>query len=140
MTQTKFDQFKAAVLKAEQTRDAGPLAAMFAGDATLDSPAHESPVTGSDGALEFWQKYLDAFTAVTSTFGATHALGETAAMEWQSHGTLPTGKSVDYRGVSIVTFAGDKVRRFVTYYDSAQFVAETASAIPDGATNDNGGD
>ena len=46
-----------------------------------------------------------------------------AALEWESEGALPTGAPIRYRGVSLLEFAGDRVKRFRTYYDSAAFVA-----------------
>ncbi len=41
-----------------------------------------------------------------------------AALEWQTEGTSE-GDSVSYAGVSILEIEGDKVRRFMAYFDSS---------------------
>ena len=143
MSQGDIDHFKAAVLEAEQSRQAEPLVSLFAADATLDSPAHDEPLRGELGAREFWQDYLHAFQTVKSTFTTTHALGDTVVLEWRSEGALPTGRPITYRGASILKFAGGKIASFVAYYDSAQFLLETTAAVEmfgTGALNNEGGD
>ncbi len=40
-----------------------------------------------------------------------------AALEWTTTGT-PSGDSVSYDGVSILEIEGDKVRRFMAYFDT----------------------
>jgi ketosteroid isomerase-like protein len=37
---------------------------------------------------------------------------------------LKSGTPIKYKGVSIVEFAGGKVKRFATYYDSAAFTSD----------------
>jgi len=142
MSQAALDLFKAAVQDVEQKHDIGPLVKLFGPDSTLDSPAHEQPLRGVAGAEVFWGEYLDAFQDVKSTFTNEQLAGDTAILEWSSKGTLPTGRAVTYRGVSLVTFAGDRIKRFVTYYDSAQFVsdANVPMTVETGWKNDDGGD
>jgi ketosteroid isomerase-like protein len=116
------ERFMAALQQAEKGHDPGPLAEMFADDAELTNLARPEPARGRDGAREFWADYLKAFGEIRSEFGLVVADGPAAVMEWTSEGTLPNGKPITYRGVSVVETAGGKVAKFRTYYDTAAFV------------------
>ena len=59
-------------------------------------------------------------------FTDTRRADGSATLEWKSDGTLPDGKPISYRGVSLIDFDGDRVKRFRTYYDSAAFLPEGA--------------
>ncbi len=40
-----------------------------------------------------------------------------------SRGTLSTGRPIEYRGASLLTYdSDDRVRRFSTYFDTAAFL------------------
>ena len=123
MASDNSETFKAALKELETTRDVDTFVTMFSNDAELSSPAREKSAIGQPGAKAFWSDYLDAFETVESTFHHTHTAGDTAALEWESKGKLKKGTAIKYAGVSIVTFTGDKVSRFVTYYDSAAFLS-----------------
>lgn len=105
----------------EQSRDPGPVAVLFADDAELANLTHERK--GADGARQFWDEYLRAFKNVRSDFFAVYEADSFAVLEWTSTGELPTGTPIQYKGVSVLETAGDRVRKFRTYYDSAAFVA-----------------
>lgn len=128
-TANNAERFKATVQQIEKVKDPGPLVTLFAEDATLDAPAREQVLRGKQGATIFWSEYLNAFKDIESTFTETKDYGDYAVLEWESNGTLPTGKPIKYRGVSIVSFKGDKVTRFVTYYDSAAFLNEGSKHV-----------
>lgn len=115
--------FMDALQRAEQTRDAKPVASMFAPDAEVHSYTRDN--RGAD-AETFWRQYLAAFGAVRSTFTRVAEWQDEAALEWVSDGTLPDGSPIRYEGVSLLTFRGDKVARFRTYYDSGAFVPPAA--------------
>jgi hypothetical protein len=54
---------------------------------------------------------------------------KTAALEWESTGTLSSGKPFSYRGVTVIESDGsdnEMVTGVRTYYDSAAFIQETA--------------
>lgn len=120
--------FARTLQQTEKERDVGPLVELFDDGAELENLAAESPLTGRDGARRFWQKYLDSFREVASTFTHVHEADGTAVLEWVSEGELPGGHPVRYRGVSVLEIADGRVRKFRTYYDSAAFVAPTAAA------------
>ena len=139
------DTFKRTLQAIEQSGDPTALVALFAEEATVDAPARESKMKGPGQIKTFWTEYLAAFQKIRSTFHTEHAAGDTAVLEWTSAGTLPTGKPIQYRGVSIVTFKNDLVATFATYYDSAAFVTPSAvdtrkAAVPGHDTNNEGGD
>ena len=119
---TNADTFKKTLRQIEESKDPAALVALFGDDATVDSPARESKLSGRDHVHNFWAEYLGAFSEVRSTFTTEHTIGDTSVLQWHSTGTLPTGRPIHYRGVSIVTFKGYKVATFTTYYDSAAFV------------------
>lgn len=112
--------------EAERTRDVEPLVRLFSEDAEVESPMLHRSHRGLDGARQFWKEYLGAFGDVRSEFTDTRRTETSATLEWKSDGTLPGGKPISYRGVSLIDFGDGKVKRFRTYYDSAAF-------LPDGA-------
>jgi ketosteroid isomerase-like protein len=128
MPGTFADRFAAALRESEERKDPGPVAGLFAPDAELSNLAHPEPRRGADGARQFWQDYLDAFGTVRSEFSSVRQADGWAVLEWASEGTLPAGKPVRYRGVSILELDGDRVRRFRTYYDTAALVSPPAAA------------
>lgn len=139
------DIFKKTLQQIEESRDVTPLVALFGEEASIDSPARDHKLTGRNEIQKFWSEYIDAFGTIRSTFTADHTIGDTSILEWVSEGTLPTGRPIKYRGVSIITFRGYKVSSFTTYYDSAAFVAPGSDAtsaltVDTGAINNEGGD
>jgi hypothetical protein len=52
-----------------------------------------------------------------SEFRNVIATEEGAALEWTTTGT-PSSDSVSYDGVSVLEIEGDKVRRFMAYFDT----------------------
>ena len=119
-------RFKAALQQAEQSGDAQPVASLFRQGAPLTNLGGDH---GTDAA-KFWQVYLEQFRDIRSEFIGEIVSDGTAALEWQSRGTLADGRSVDYRGVSVIDFDGDAVTSFRTYYDSAAFVRAKTQYSP----------
>ena len=146
MTTSNAETFKKTLQSVEQSKDPTALVDLFNDAATVDSPARETKLSGRDSIRRFWTEYLEAFRHVRSTFTVEHTIGDTSVLQWVSEGTLPTGRPIRYRGVSIVTFRGYKVASFTTYYDSAAFVIPVAEPKPVAAmasgfnTNNEGGD
>lgn len=126
MPGTFAERFAAALQESEARKDPGPVAGLFGDDAELSNLAHEE--RGADGARRFWQEYLDAFGTIRSEFSAIKQADGWALLEWTSEGTLPAGKPVKYRGVSILEVDGERVSKFRTYYDTAALVTPPAAA------------
>ena len=120
-TRPLAERFMQTLQQFEADGKVDPLVALFADDADAANLTHKEQ--GRDGVRKFWEDYRGAFREVRSAFKAVIAGDGGAALEWESEGALPTGAPIRYRGVSLLEFAGDKVKRFRTYYDSAAFVA-----------------
>jgi hypothetical protein len=86
--------------------------------------AERGPGAEAD-APTFWQQYLAEFDEVSSEFTRVTEAGDEGILEWRSSGRLASGRDIDYRGVSLLTFDGDRVARFATYYDTAAFIEPT---------------
>jgi ketosteroid isomerase-like protein len=127
MSDSPAQLFADALQAVEESNDPGALLERFTDDAQLLRPeANGSHVTDDDAAA-FWNSYLSQFDEIETEF--THVEdGDTQAwLEWVSRGKLSTGRSIEYRGVSLLSIADDgKVRRFATYYDTAAFIEPTA--------------
>lgn len=132
MSHPSTDRFAETLLKAEETGDPNPLAELYAAESECKNLANDEPRTGVEGARRFWGDYLKAFKSIKSHFHTILGGADHGVLEWTSKGELPSGKPIEYRGVSILVFEGDKVKRFHTYYDSAAFVVAPATAEPAG--------
>ena len=108
-----------ALQSAEALGDPRVVASLFGDDAEVWNLTAHGPRRGRDGAHRFWAEYLQTFGQIRSHFGNVVECDGTAILEWTSDGTFPDGRPVRYRGVSILETAGDQVRRFRTYYDTA---------------------
>lgn len=126
MSSELTDRFIEALQTCERTGDVTGLSELFSDDADLTSVAARQDATGRDAARQFWREYLSVFRDVRSEFTNVIECGGRAVLEWVSEGTLATGAPVKYRGVSILESAGDRIRHFRTYYDSAPFLPHGA--------------
>ncbi|HEX8281309.1 MAG TPA: nuclear transport factor 2 family protein [Chthoniobacterales bacterium] len=115
-------RFKQALQETEAAGDPQKVASLFAQGAPLTNLGGDH---GTD-ATAFWQKYLEQFREVRSEFTSETVSDTSAAREWQSRGVLADGKPVEYRGISVIEFDGERVTSFRTYYDSAAFVRSGA--------------
>ncbi|MFN7140538.1 MAG: nuclear transport factor 2 family protein [Limisphaerales bacterium] len=113
--------FIRSLQESEQSHNPEPLLRLFADQCTLTRLNSDEPYNGRDGAKLFWDEYLGLFREIRSRFTNVIESGNTAVLEWDAEGRFETGEPIHYRGVSIVEFDGDKVRKFRTYYDSAPF-------------------
>lgn len=118
MSENVVKRFKDALQRSEAERDAGHVAELFVEGAPLSNLGGDQ----INNAAEFWGKYLDQFREIRSEFTSEISSERGAALEWQSRGDSKDGKSIEYRGVSLIEFHGDKLTSFRAYYDSAAFV------------------
>ncbi|ADI13929.1 nuclear transport factor 2 family protein [Truepera radiovictrix] len=119
--------FMDALKRVEKEREVAPLVALFAEDATLERMTHKT-YEGKGDVETFWTEYLEPFDEVSTEFYNVTEDDETVVLEWRSKGKLKGGKDISYRGVSSFDVEGGKVKSFRTYYDSAAFLTEGASA------------
>jgi ketosteroid isomerase-like protein len=127
MSDSPAQLFADALQQVEKSGDTSPLLERFTDDAQLLRPEANDSHVSDDDAAAFWDSYLSQFDEIATEF--THVEdGDTQAwLEWVSRGKLSTGRSIEYRGVSLLSLGdGGKVRRFATYYDTAAFIEPTA--------------
>lgn len=118
--------FMDALKTFETEQDSATLIALFTDDATLERMTHKT-YEGKADAEAFWQEYLAPFAVITTEFYNVTEDDDGAVLEWASEGSLEGGKAIRYRGVSSLSFEGERVKSFRTYYDSAAFLSEGAS-------------
>ncbi|MCG8916502.1 nuclear transport factor 2 family protein [Actinokineospora sp. PR83] len=115
--------FVAALRRFEQNSEPADLVELFADGATatrLDSRGDRTDVEA------FWREYRDQFQDLSTTFvNAVEGSGQ-CALEWTSKATMPDGRPVEYRGVTVLDLDGERIARLRTYYDSAVFVTTPA--------------
>lgn len=115
--------FMRALQEAEASNDPSPIVALYADDSTTENLSI-GPLSGVDGARDFWRRYLDVFSDIRSEFFHSSDDDRTGTMEWVARGHLASGKPIEYKGISVIEVENGKVKKFRSYYDSAAFVHE----------------
>ncbi|MDF5714538.1 MAG: nuclear transport factor 2 family protein [Rhizonema sp. NSF051] len=108
------ERFMQTLQQVEETGEVEPLVAMFTEYAKLSNLAMVEPLSGRDGARQTLAKVFVNFERIHSKFTNVVEGDGTAVLEWVSHGTLPTGKPINYRGVSLIETANGQVCHFRT--------------------------
>jgi hypothetical protein len=116
MSQELAEKFIEALYDLEKNRDTENIAALFAEKAELNNVATVEN-SHSLSLKEFWTKYRETFGDVKSEFTNKIYGQNNAALEWRTIGTNFHGSPVEYEGVSILEFDGDKISRFFAYFD-----------------------
>ena len=118
----RAQKFGDSLLEAERSGDTGALLSQFADGATLARPELDHKRAPTSDAEKFWTTYLDQFSKLRTEFSRVAEAEDLAVLEWTTTGTLATGRSIEYAGVSLLTFGDDDlVASFATYYDTAAF-------------------
>jgi limonene-1,2-epoxide hydrolase len=117
------DSFVEALRKLEEDRDVEALVEIHTEDCEVGNIAVSETFRGHDGLREFWTEYRKTFGEMKSTFRNVFATEEGAALEWTTEGTS-NGDTVSYDGVSILEIEGDKVRRFMAYFDTRDLTSK----------------
>jgi ketosteroid isomerase-like protein len=123
MSKEVADNFVEALRKLEEDRDVEALVKIHTEDCEVGNVSVPGSFKGQDGLREFWTEYRKTFGEIKSTFRNVFATEEGAALEWTTEGTSD-GESVSYAGVSILEIEGDKVRRFMAYFDTRDFTPQ----------------
>jgi len=123
MSKEVADNFVEALRNLEEDRDLEALVKIHTEDCEVGNVSVPGSFKGQDGLCEFWTEYRKTFGEIKSTFRNVFATEEGAALEWTTEGTSD-GDSVSYAGVSILEIEGDKVRRFMAYFDTRDFTPQ----------------
>lgn len=125
MSDTDRSQRFADALRSLEEGDDQTMLDQFVEGAELNRPERKGSRGESDDAKSFWQEYMGQFEQIATEFDRVVESGDEGILEWRSTGTLATGRSIEYAGVSLLTFVEGGVQRFATYYDTAAFIAPT---------------
>lgn len=117
MSREAANRFIEALWRLEEDRDVEPLIEVRAEDCRVGNVAVPRTFDGHEGLREFWTSYRNTFDEMKSEFRNVFAdeAGH-AALEWTTEGTS-SGDTVSYEGASILEIEGDKVKRFMAYFD-----------------------
>ncbi|MGB7450175.1 MAG: nuclear transport factor 2 family protein [Ornithinimicrobium sp.] len=94
----------------------------YADGAELQRPERKHGPGRETDPKTFWEQYRAEFAEISTEFSRITEAGDEGILEWHSTGRLAAGRDIDYQGVSLLTFDGDTVIRFATYYDTAAFI------------------
>lgn len=128
MANQTAERFMQALKTIEKENSIEAIRLLFSDEAELQRLSKDTTYKGKEGVERFWHEYLNSFRTLETTFHNVIEGSGTVVLEWESSGELPNGKPLNYSGVSVLELQGDKVERFRTYYDSATFVPEGATA------------
>ena len=117
MSEQVARRFIDALWALEDTKDAGPLTALYAENALVGNVVAPEQYRGPDGAKKFWTEYRGTFDAARSEFRSVIASDGHAALEWTTKGTGFNGSPLEYSGVTILDIEGDKVTRSSAYFN-----------------------
>jgi ketosteroid isomerase-like protein len=109
-------RFIDALQQLERDGDVEALVALYAADGVAGNVLRVDAFSGVDGAREFWSAYRSQFGEIASTFANVIEADDAVALEWSSTGTI-NGRTVEYRGVTVVESAGGEIRRTCAYFD-----------------------
>jgi ketosteroid isomerase-like protein len=126
MAMERAQRFVDALAKLEESGDLEPLLSLFGDDAQVSNVASQRVFSGRDGARQFWKEYKGLLARVRSTFRNMIETGDRVALEWETQGTAHNGAAVNYEGVSIIEWDGDRIRRFYAYFDPGLLGREMA--------------
>jgi steroid delta-isomerase-like uncharacterized protein len=117
MPATEVQQFIEALEQVESSRQYDAMVALFAEDSKLGNVLVPDHFHGQDGASRFWQDYRSSFGEIRSEFHNRVESENQAALEWVAQGTGTHGQPVRYQGITVLTFEGGKISRFMSYFD-----------------------
>jgi hypothetical protein len=123
MSRDIADSFVAAMWELEENENVEPLVEIHTEDCEVGNVSVPETFRGHEGLREFWTSYRSTFGEMKSEFRNVIATEEGAALEWATTGTS-NSDSVSYDGVSVLEIEGDKVRRFMAYFDTRRLTQQ----------------
>lgn len=126
MATERAQRFVDALAKLEESGDVEAIVSLFAEDAKVSNVASHREFTGLEGVRQFWRDYKAMLASVKSTFRNMIESNDRVALEWETQGTAQNGAAVNYEGVSILEWDGDRIRRFYAYFDPGLLGREIA--------------
>lgn len=128
MSEQSAEKFIEALGNLEKSEDVEAIVALFADDAEIGNVTLTNNLSGADGAKEFWTNYRKTFGKVGSEFTNKIHSENVSALEWTTTGTSANGSEINYDGVSILEFEGEKIKRFFAYFNPAELGSQIEEA------------
>ena len=125
MSRGVAERFVEALRTLEDEREVEPLVEMHTEDCEVGNVSVPKTFTGHEGLREFWTSYRNTFGEMRSTFRNVLAAEDKVALEWTTEGASD-GEEVSYDGVSILEIEGEKVKRFMAYFDTRHLSRQVA--------------
>ena len=123
MSKDVAEGFVEALHKLEENEDVEALVEIHTEDCEVGNVSVSETFKGHKGLREFWRSYRSTFAEMRSEFRNVIDTEDRAALEWTTTGTS-NGDPVSYDGVSILEIEGDKVRRFMAYFDTRALTSQ----------------
>jgi hypothetical protein len=123
MSREVADNFVAALWELEENEDVEPLVEIHTEDCEVGNVSVPGTFNGHEGLREFWTSYRGTFGEMKSELRNVIATDERAALEWTTRANS-NGDAVSYDGVSTLELEGDKVRRFMAYFDTRRLTRQ----------------
>lgn len=117
MAERHADRFIEALRALEEDDNLDDMVSLYADGAELRNPTDDAGHRGPEGARRFWDAYRHTFDEIHSEFHSVAEGDGVAMLEWTSRGRMAGGEEIEYDGVSVVEFDGDRIRRFRAYFD-----------------------
>jgi steroid delta-isomerase-like uncharacterized protein len=117
MTATEVQQFIDALEQIESSQQYDAMISLFTEDCKVGNVLVPDHFDGKEGASRFWHDYRSSFGEIRSEFHNRVESENQAALEWIAQGTANHGQPVRYQGITVLTFNGDKIKRFMSYFD-----------------------
>lgn len=127
---TLVRRFALAITTLETEGDVEPVVALYAEHSVSGNSLRPDAFEGLDGARRFWQQYRDQFSTVHSTFRRIIEADGSGVLEWDSVGEV-LGRTLSYRGVTVLDVDGPLITRSCAYFDSAALTAHIDHDDPD---------
>lgn len=124
MADDRTERFIEALHALEEDGDLDRIVGLFTDDAELSNPTHDGPHGGPDAVREFWDAYRRSFAEIHSEFRNVVESDTIAMLEWRSRGRTSRGGAIDYGGVTVLEFDGDRIRSFRSYFDTHELGEE----------------
>ncbi|HYP06774.1 MAG TPA: nuclear transport factor 2 family protein [Bryobacteraceae bacterium] len=117
MPSTEVQKFIGALEQLESSRQHEAMISLFRDDCTVGNVLAPDQFQGKEGATRFWQDYRGVFDEIRSEFHKQVEGANEAALEWVAEGKTPDGKPIRYHGVTVLSFEGGQIKRFMAYFD-----------------------
>jgi ketosteroid isomerase-like protein len=112
-----IEQFINALRVLEKGGSEEEMVNLFADKCVVRSVHIDVPLYDRDGASRYWRDYRHTFTEIDSSFSRIISAADSAVLEWESKGMLRTGRPIDYKGATVLTFKDGRIVDFAAYFD-----------------------